>query len=199
MCAETASRGLDREAVGTNRRAVELDGRQDRYLRESEEDVSTKRLISRGAVDALGPFIASLRPWDCFFTGTYSPRKRNGAVECILGVDVAPRVSRWKALRDGARLVEWASELVGAPTGAVIAVEPHLDRSYHLHGLLDLLGASRAHLEALKWQWEWTYGFCHFDRPRGMEEVCRYSAKYLVGPECDVWFSPGLEPVGPVA
>jgi hypothetical protein len=172
-----------------------LDGRQDRYLRESEEDVSTKRLMSRGAVDALGPFIATLRPWDVFFTGTYDPRRRHGHVERILGVDVAPRVSRWKALRDGARLVEWASALIGAPTGAVIAVEPHLDRSYHLHGLLDLQGASRAHLEALKWQWEWTYGFCHFDRPRGMAEVCRYSAKYLVGPECDVWFSPGLEQV----
>jgi hypothetical protein len=172
-----------------------LDGRKDRYLRESEEDVSTKRLISRGAVDALGPFIASLRPWDCFFTGTYAPRKRHGAVERILGVDVAPRVSRWKALRDGARLVEWASALVGAPTGAVIAVEPHLDHSYHLHGLLDLQGASRAHLEALKWQWEWQYGFCRFDRPRSSEDVCRYSAKYLVGSECDVWFSPGLDPV----
>lgn len=148
--------------------------------------------MSREAKDALGPFIAALRPWDCFFTGTYAPRLRNGHVERILGVDVAPRVSRWKALRDGAQLVEFASELVGSPVAGVIAVEPHMDRSYHLHGLLCLEGAPRAYLEALTWRWSDQKGFCRFDRPRSVDDVCRYSAKYLVGPESDIWFSPGL-------
>jgi hypothetical protein len=169
-----------------------VDGRQDRYLNEQEQDIVLSRAIGRGAKEALGPFIASLRPWDCFFTGTYDPRKRHGRVERILGVDVHPRVSRWKALRDGAKLVNFASELVGQPVAGVICVEPHLDRSYHLHGLLDLCGASRAYLEALTWRWSSEYGFCRFDRPRGISEVCAYSAKYLVGPESDIWFSSGL-------
>ena len=169
-----------------------MDGRQDRYLRESEEDAATRRFLESAAAEALGPFIAASGSWDCFFTGTYDPRKRNGAVQRILGVDVAPRVSRWKALRDAAWLVEFASELVGRPVAGVIAVEPHLDRSYHLHGLLALGGARQAYLEALTWRWLEKKGFCRFDRPRGIDEVCSYTAKYLVGREADIWFSPGL-------
>jgi hypothetical protein len=161
---------------------------------EDEKDFmnTSRRELCLVAQDALGPFIAAARSWDCFFTGTYDPRKRNGAIERILGVDVAPRVSRWKALRDAAWLVEFASELVGRPVAGVIAVEPHLDRSYHLHGLLDLGGARKAYLEALTWRWEHEKGFCRFDRPRSGDDVCSYTAKYLVGPETDVWFSPGL-------
>jgi hypothetical protein len=169
-----------------------LDGRQDRYLRASEEDAASERALMLGASEALGPFISSLRSWDCFFTGTYDPRKRNGAIEYVGGVAVAPRVSSMKALRDAAWLVERATALVGSPVAAVIAVEPHLDNSYHLHGLLDLLGASTAHLEALAWEWGVEKGFCRFARPRDMEAVCKYTAKYLVGPKTDIWFSPGL-------
>jgi hypothetical protein len=169
-----------------------VDGRADRYLREAAEDVGVRVSLAGGARKALGPFIGTLRDWNCFFTGTYAPRKRPGAVERILGVDVHPRVSRWQALRDGERLVDFASELAGSPVAGVICVEPHLDRSYHLHGLLDLRGERSASLGVLTWRWSELHGFCRFDRPRDLEDVCRYSAKYLVGPESDIWFSPGL-------
>jgi hypothetical protein len=161
---------------------------------EDERDFvnESRRELKGEAHGALGPFIGSLRPWDCFFTGTYDPRRRNGQVERVLGVDIAPRVSRWKALRDAAWLVEFASELVGRPVAGVIAVEPHLDCSYHLHGLLDLGSGRKADLEALSWRWSEQKGFCRFDRPRGIDEVCSYTAKYLVGPDTDIWFSPGL-------
>jgi hypothetical protein len=171
-----------------------VDGRQGRYLRELEEDIVDRRRLVIAAHEAQGDFIRSLSSWDCLFTGTYSPSCRGGHSETVLGVKVHPRVSRWKALRDAERLWEFASELVGWPVAAVISVEPHMDRSYHLHGVLDLRGARSAYRAALKWWWSERYGFCHFDAVRGDPGgMSRYVGKHLTGPEADVWFSPGLE------
>ena len=169
-----------------------MDGRQDRYLREQEESIAERRRLVIAAHESQGPFIGSIIKADCVMTGTYSPRHRYRATETVLGVEVARRVSRWKALRDAERLVDEASRLVGWPVAAVISVEPHLDRSYHLHGVLDLRGARQAYLGALKWWWSERYGFCHFERPRSVAAVSRYIGKHLAGPESDVWFSPGL-------
>jgi hypothetical protein len=191
MCAAEARRRLDRRAVRRGQRIVRS-RRGENWLEDEAERVAERRALVLAAHDAQGPFISALADWDCVMTGTYDPRKRPGAVEKILGVKVAPRVSRWKALRDAERLVDFASALVGWPVAAVMAVEPHLDRSYHLHGLLALRGARRAYVEALMWWWSDRYGFCHFERPRETGAVSSYVGKHLTGPMADVWFSPGL-------
>jgi hypothetical protein len=169
-----------------------MDGRLGRYVNERDEREADVRRLRREANEAAGVWIAGLREWDCFFTGTYDPRKRNGAMQRIGGVMVAPRVSRWKALRDAAWIVERASALLGTRVAAVVGVEPHLDGSYHLHGLLDLSGAPRAYRRALKWQWSEEKGFCHFDVPRDSANVSSYCSKYLISRETELWFSPGL-------
>lgn len=191
MCGE-ARRRLDRRAVGKGRRIVRS-RRGENWLEDEAERISDRRSLVLAAHEAQGPFISALAVWDCVMTGTYDPRKRPGAVETIYGVKVAPRVSRWKALRDAAQLVEFASALVGWPVAAVMSVEPHLDCSYHLHGVLDLRGARRAYLDALRWWWSERYGFCRFERPRAAGAVSSYVGKHLTGPVADVWFSPGLK------
>ena len=169
-----------------------VDGRHDWHLRQEEQDIADRRKLIIGAHEASGPFIRDLSEWDCTLTGTYSPSCRGGPSETILGVTVHPRVSRWKALRDAERLWQFACELTGELVAAVICVEPHLDRSYHLHGVMNLYGARRAYLEALKWWWSERYGFCHFDDVHRVGGVSHYVGKHLTGPEADVWFSPGL-------
>ncbi|MCJ7620360.1 MAG: hypothetical protein MUP64_09110, partial [Anaerolineae bacterium] len=184
-----ARRRLDRRAVGEGQEGMK---RGDNWFEEEAERAAERRALVIGAHEAQGPFISGLRSWDCIMTGTYSPRKRPGAIETILGVEVAPRVSRWKALRDAKRLCEFASELVGWPVAAVISVEPHMDCSYHLHGVLDLQGARCAFRNALKWWWTERYGWCHFEAPRSRDRVSSYVGKHLTGPVADVFFSEGL-------
>lgn len=173
-------------------RVRRTDGRSDRYLRELEQDIADRRAQVIAAHEAHGPFISALSSWDCFLTAEYDPSRRLGAHETVLGVVVHPRVSRWKALRDAERLWEFACRLTGTDVPAVISVEPHMDCSYHLHGVMNLSGGRRAYLEALKWWWSEHYGFCHFDAPRGSGQVSTYVGKHLSGPLADVWFSPGL-------
>ena len=167
--------------------------RGDNWLEAEAERVSERRALVRAAHEANGPFIRDLRPWDCTLTGTYSPSCRGGHSEVVLGVKVHTRVSRWKALRDCHKLLQFASELVGAPVAGVLSVEPHMDCSYHLHGVLDLLGASRAYLNALRWWWQEHYGWCEFNAPRSRGAVSSYVGKHLTGPMADVLFSAGYE------
>lgn len=168
--------------------------RGENWLDDEAERISDRRSLMIAAHNAAGLFISELASWNCVMTGTYDPRKRLGASEKILGVKVAPRVSRWKALRDAERLYEFSTRLVGSDVPAVICVEPHLDRSYHLHGVLELSTPSRAVLGALKWWWSERYGFCHFDAVRRAGGVSSYVGKHLTGPSADLWFSPALHP-----
>jgi hypothetical protein len=170
-----------------------MDGRQDRYLREQEQDIIERRQLKIAAHRAQGPFIRSLCEWDCTMTGTYDPSKLPGGSEKVLGVWVRPRVSRWKAMRDAERLWEFACRLTGTDVPAVFCAEPHLDRSYHLHGVMALSEPLTAYLGGLTWWWLERHGFCHFDVVRKNIGVSDYLGKHLTGPDADVWFSPGLK------
>jgi len=169
-----------------------MDGRSESFERYQVEQLAAKRELILKAHDAAGPFICGLAEFDCVFTATYDPRKRNGAIERVLGVDICPRVSRWKALRDGEKLWRFAVALVGRPVEAVICVEPHLDTSYHLHGVLRLGSGRAAYRGALTWWWSENFGHCRFAVPRSGAGVSRYVGKHLAGPMSDLWFSPSL-------
>lgn len=151
-----------------------------------EEDQTLRQEQSAAARAEMGPWVQRLRPWDVFFTATYSPKKRGGA-------GTYARVSQSKALADGRRLIGFARRLRGRRCEGVLVAEPHQDGSYHLHGLLEAPGVTNAELEAMAFYWSGSHGkVCRFDRPRSQEDAAAYCAKYVCKDASQMYFTRGL-------
>lgn len=183
------------------------------WLEAEEEAEGVRRELNAAARQEMGAWIAQMRPWDVFFTGTYARAARRDSLQVSVsggrasltrsdatrGVILSAarpngfrRISKSKALRDGRSFLGFARRLRGRRIEGVIAAEPHQDGSYHLHGLLEAPGVSDAELEAFAFYWNGQHGFCRFDRPRGQEEVAAYTGKYVCKPTADVYLSRGL-------
>jgi hypothetical protein len=175
----TSMRGLDSMLVPERERL---------QMRKSEEDEKQEREQAAAAQEEMGLWVADLRPWDVFFTGTYAPKKRGGA-------GTYARVSRSKALADGRRLIAFTRRLRGRRCEGIVVAEPHeggeSDGSYHLHGLLEAPGVSNAELEAMAFYWS-RHGHSRFDRPRSQEDSADYCAKYCTKDASHMYFTRGL-------
>lgn len=169
------------------------------YDRESALQIAERerRELNNAAKGAMGSWVAEMRPWDVFFTGTYDRKRLSGSRGAenggsYLAGKSLPRVSRRKALHDGRQLMAFARRLRGHRCEGVLAAEPHGDGSYHIHGLLEAPGVTEAELEAMRWYWIEHHGRCDFDRPRSREDVSSYTGKYLCKSSGDVYLTRGL-------
>ena len=154
-------------------------------MQETEQDKRERREQDAAAREEMGRWVARLRPWHVFLTGTYAPKKRGGAGSYA-------RVSASKALADGRRLIGFARRLRGRRCEGVLVAEPHQDGSYHLHGLLEAPGVSDAELGAMGFYWHGKHGFARFDRPRSQEDAADYCGKYCTKEASQMYFTRGL-------
>lgn len=160
----------------------------ERYEVERATEVRELQLAARQSLDTWMP---TVRPWDCWMTGTYDQTGHRRGVEKIMGAEVHKRVSPKTALWDAQDFLNRASRLVGHDVDGVFAAEPHLDGSYHLHGLLALGDDRRSIRFALKWQWRVTHGVCQFRAVADASPAARYLTKYMLKYGVEVAFLQG--------
>lgn len=129
------------------------------------------------ATSAAGEWIAGLRRWDVFGTGTYRDQLRPGEQYRLRGprpLEVVRRDVSWWARefkRQTGRRVE----------AGVVAVESHHSGWPHVHGLLGLEGGLQDGDRQRLWSiWYERYGRAKIEEPRAQSDVAEYAAKYLV-------------------
>jgi len=144
------------------------------------------RQMRREAREQMAAFVAGLREWDLFATGTYD----QATFEAVPTLRFAER--------DVGRFVEEAEVWLKRPVVGLFAVETHLSGFPHTHGLLDVGGLTTWEIQALSECWRslpWR-GFIRLERPRSPGDVAGYCAKYFVGssgkPEAPLVASRGL-------
>lgn len=156
---------------------------------ESVQQVEARRDLERRVREASAEWLAGLFPVDYFLTGTYDRQR----LVTSLGIgDPLPRVSVWKAERDGAGFIRGASKALGRPLAAVVCVEAHRDGSAHVHGLLGLGAPQQGDWERLRRLWFVQHGRVRLEEPRSPGDVAGYCAKYLTKDVAGLVFSPGL-------
>lgn len=156
---------------------------------ETVQQVEARRELERRVREASAEWLTQLFPVDYFLTGTYD---RQRLVERLSIDDPLPRVSVWKAERDGAGFIRGASKALGRPIAAVVCVEAHRDGSAHVHGLLGLGEPQTGDWEALRRLWFVRHGRVRLEAPRSPGDVAGYCAKYLTKDVAGLVFSPSL-------
>lgn len=146
------------------------------------------RVLSRGAANAAGEWIASMREWDLYVTLTYDPKRVAGraptsAVDAVAPSAYASRrhVDQWA--EDGARIVR-------SRFGAVLALEHHHSGWPHWHGLVSADGIGKLGFTGLSRAWFANHGFASFVRvaDQPYEALAGYIGKYLAKEASDLAF-----------
>lgn len=138
-----------------------------------ENGVRSNDLVS----EAWGEWVAGLGEWHVFGGLTYrqapvvgnETRYQNGVPHPEA---VVKHVRSW--LRESSRRI-------GRPVeAAVVAVESHKSGWPHCHPLVRLAGGLQyGDLAAMGQAWYERRGYARLEAPRGIDDVCRYAAKYL--------------------
>jgi hypothetical protein len=145
----------------------------------------THRVIT-AAREALGPWVAQLRPWDIYATLTYDPKKLPWAR--VGSSDDVPPPSPDASKRHVRLWLDDVRADLGREIGGFFAMENHKSGWPHWHGLLWAGGLSETDFARTADIWWTTRGYAKFSRVDRtvMVNVAAYCAKYLTKETGDV-------------
>ena len=173
----------------------------------TETDWETdKKALRVAAREALGPWLAELRPWELFVTLTYDPARfgfaRGDGNSAGEGLDAKahpvaeletaafrPRrayvPTEWKFRRDVLYWLRDGEKELGRALAGVFVMERHTGGWPHGHGLVDTSGLQVGDVVKLGKAWfergkrGLGGGYNVIEEPRSREDVSAYCAKYL--------------------
>lgn len=127
--------------------------------------------------EAWGEWVAGLGEWHLFGGLTYDPAR-------VWGNETKYQKSRPHPEAVVKHVRSWlreSSRRIGRPVeAAVVAVESHKSGWPHCHPLVRLAGGlQEGDIAALGQVWYERRGYARLEAPRGLDDVCRYAAKYL--------------------
>jgi hypothetical protein len=158
------------------------------YTSPTEERIILEKTQRRAAAEALGPWIAQLRPWSHFLSLTYDPTKRP------LEISASPDERRPPpADRVNYDVRAWLKEgrlWMSGQFVAIAAVERHQSGWPHVHAVLDLRSVENQHSHAWCQEWYKAHGYAVIEPCRDLGAASRYCAKYLVKEEHSLTFWP---------
>ena len=165
------------------------------------EDEKSARELRAAEKEAMGPWVAGLRPWQYFVTFTYDPVKvlagrgvlsqRGTATLSNDSTAVgAVAVGVQKIRRDVERFVAESARNEGRCLDLAAGFEPHESGSLHVHGLAYFRGAASGHeIRSLHGSWFKRNGYIITEPVRSEEAVAKYCAKYCTKSAGEIFFS----------
>jgi hypothetical protein len=170
----------------------------------ADEMNESRRAMVSGATEAMGGFLADLRPWHVFGGLTFDLRRcRHGlrpdgspcSAEELMGTWVPRRIPLDVVKGRFEHYVRGARRALGRHIDYVVAIESHRSGWPHLHPLLSLQGGlHRGDLVTLGGLWYSENGYARLSVPRSSEDVTAYCGKYVAKDwgSGDLLFSSGL-------
>jgi hypothetical protein len=180
---------------------------RERVLDQAEIMEGSRRELVRGAQEAMGPWLAGLRPWSLWGTLTVDPKRLPqdpvwvGKVfkdEPYKAMRLYRPVSMDKALWMVKRSMAGAARSLRTRLDWVAGVEPQKSGLLHAHCLVysGQAGPVRSDAWAMWRSWYELAGYCKFEPPRSVMDCAVYSSKYVCKPGAWLVFSPHLHEGG---